>query len=97
MNNMTRIGTVDKGNKLEFIVSVRNCQLLCNKTGEIVDYVKDHDVDIVALTETWLSDSEHNNIKVIGDITPDGYSFRHVARPGKRGGGVGLLFKKTLS
>ena len=60
-----------------------------------MDYIKDRYIDIVALTETCLSDSEQNNIKVIGDIIPDGYGFRHVARSGNRGGGVGLLFKKT--
>ena len=31
-------------------MSMINCQCMCNKTNEIVDYVKDHDV--VALTET---------------------------------------------
>ena len=59
----------DKGNKLEFAVSWINCQSVRNKTNEVVDYVKDHDVDIVALTESWLSDNEQNNNKVIGDKT----------------------------
>ena len=58
-----------------------------------MDYVKDHDVAIVPLRETWLSDNEQNTNKVIGDITPDGYSFRNVARSGPRDGGVGLLFE----
>ena len=34
---------------------------------------------------------------VIRDITPDGYGFKHTARSRKRGGGLGLLFEKTLS
>ena len=34
---------------------------------------------------------------MIGDVTDDGYSFRHVARSGQRGGRVWLLFKKTMS
>jgi hypothetical protein len=36
MNNLTRIGMVDQGNKLEFSVSVINCQSFSNKTGEIM-------------------------------------------------------------
>ena len=38
-----------------------------------------YDVDIVALTETSLSDNEHNGNKVIVNITPDGQSFRYKA------------------
>lgn len=87
----------DKGNKLSLNVALMNCQSMCNKTMEIADYVKDHDVDMVALTETWLKDTDQDNTQAIGDITPDGYCFKHVARSGKKGGGVGLLFKKTLS
>ena len=74
-----------------------NCQSMCNKTSEIMDYVIDNDTDVVALTETWLSSNDQENIQVIGDVTPSGYSFRHVARSRGRGGGVGLLFKSTLS
>ena len=51
-----------------------------------MDYVKGHDVDIVALTATQLSDNEQNNDKMISDVTPDGYSFRRVVRSGQRGG-----------
>ena len=58
--------TEDKGNKLEFAVSLINCQSICNETNEVVDCVKDQDVHSVALTETWLSVNEHNNNKVIG-------------------------------
>ena len=96
-NNLTRVNMKDNGNKLCLNVSLMNCQSMCNKTMEIADYVKDHNVDIVALTETWLKDTEQDNTQAIGDMTPDGYCFKHVARSGKKGGGVGLLFKKTLS
>ena len=96
-NNLTRVHMKDKGNKLCLNVSLMNCQSMCNKTMEIADYVKDHNVDIVALTETWLKDTEQDNTQAIGDITPDGYCFKHVTRSRKKGGGVGLPFKKTLS
>jgi len=45
-------GLSTSADELEFDVSVMNCQLMANKTSEIVDYIKHHDVDIVALTET---------------------------------------------
>ena len=46
-NNMTQICLEDKADKLEFAVSLINCQSVCNKTNERVDYVKDHDVDVL--------------------------------------------------
>ena len=53
-NNLTRFRMEDKGNNLDFAVSLINCQSTCNKTKEMVNYLKDRDVDIVALTDTWL-------------------------------------------
>ena len=46
----------------------------------------------------WISCDLMNraNNTMTDDITPDGYSFRRVARSGQRGAGLGLLFKKTL-
>ena len=61
-------------------VSLMNCQSIGNKTSEIVDYVVDHDVDVVALTEIWLKVDDQDNAKSIGDVTPDGYPFKYVAR-----------------
>ena len=54
-------------------------------------FVIDHKLDIVAICETWL---RHDDQVVIGDITPPGYSLKHVSRSSsKRGGGVALLYK----
>jgi len=49
------------------------------------------------LTETWLKADYQDNAKSIDDVIPDGYTFKHVARSGRNGGGVGLLFRKALS
>ena len=63
--------------------SVRNKRLL------IKDYVVDNDVDIFALTETWLH-SDNRDDQVIGDLIPVGYSFYHVPRQFGNGGGVSI-------
>ena len=31
-----------------------NCRSVCNKTDTIKDFVVDNDIDILAITETWL-------------------------------------------
>ena len=63
---------------------------VCNKADFLVDYVADHDLDILCITETWLSSE---NTVAVSAITPSGYLFEHVARSNTRGGGVGVLFK----
>ena len=64
-----------------------------NKADIIVDYIVEHDFDIICFTETWISG---NDSATIAAITPDGYDFRHLPRPNRRGGGVGILFKTTV-
>ena len=70
-----------------------NARSVRNKADIIVDYVVEHDFDIVCITETWLSG---NDAASIAAITPDGYDFRHLPRPNRRGGGVSILFKTSF-
>ena len=55
----------------------------------------DQDIDILALTETWLRPGNIDDIE-IRTLCPTGYRFLQVPRGHSRGGGVGLLFKDTL-
>ena len=47
--------------------------------GEIVEFVTNNDLDILALTETWLK-PEHDNAR--GDMTHAGYTLYEAPRPG---------------
>jgi len=59
------------------------------KQSEFIDTFLDSDIDIVAVSETWLKD----NIQV---VIP-GYNMFHVNRPEKRiGGGVAIFVKCNL-
>ena len=68
-----------------------------NKKKEIAikDYAVDNNVDIFAVTETWLRNNENYNFS-IAEVCPTGYRFYHVPRKNSRGGGVGLLIKKHM-
>ena len=46
-------------------IGVMNCQSMCNKLDFIFDHVEEYGLDIVALTETWLSNQEPRNKSVI--------------------------------
>ena len=64
------------------------------KTTTCSDYVLDHNMDILFLVETWLSES-HNVI--IGELCPLGYGFLNVPRPsGDNNGGLGVVIKRDL-
>ena len=60
-------------------IGLINCQSIFNKSDEISDVVKDMDLDALVITETWLTDNVSNQ-KIVGDVTPAGYSFHHTAR-----------------
>lgn len=66
-----------------------NSRSACNKTDTIKDFVVENDIDMLAITETLQRPSNLDSLTV-GDLTPTGYQFHHVARD-TRGGGVGLL------
>ena len=68
-----------------------NVQSIRNKTA---DFVHEYSLDIVAISETWLKPGDD---WIITEITPPGYSFHHIPRLHKTGGGVGLLYKSSLS
>ncbi|KAI0217228.1 Deuterosome assembly protein 1 [Lamellibrachia satsuma] len=54
------------------------------------------DIDILALTETWLDSVIDDH--VISELVPRGYGFHAVSRPGgQRGGEVAVLYKSGLT
>ena len=58
-----------------------------------MDHVVENDLDIIAITETWLTADDR---VASGEITPDGYKHHHVPSTSKRGGGVAVLCKSTF-
>jgi exonuclease III len=67
-----------------------------NKTDFIKDYIMDTDTDLMALTESWVTNLD-SDMYFINELTPPGYVFKHVPRDSNtQGGGVALLFKATL-
>ena len=65
---------------------------MLKKTSLVIDHLIDHDLDILALTETW---HYADDTKTIGDMSIAGYNFHHVPR-GSRGGGVAILIRSSL-
>lgn len=75
-------------------IYLQNFHSIRNKAISVSDFAASNNIDILALTETWLNETETT---VIANLVPVGYTFQHVPRPAGIGGGVGLLFKSGLT
>ena len=71
-----------------------NTRSVNNKCHKVKDHAVEFDVDICAITETWLKPGGQSS-QTIGDLCPNGYKLPHEPRA-TRGGGIGLMHKKTL-
>ena len=86
--------TPTKGQKKLKVCSL-NPRSVKNKTIAISDYIISNDFDVVALTETWLSNSVDKVCS--SELVPNGYKMKQIPRPGKmRGGGVAILYKSNI-
>ena len=67
-----------------------NARSLNSNFREIDDYLSsvNYKFDIIAISETWMSEPEHNKLNI------NGYDVYHTARKNKRGGGVALYVKQ---
>ena len=75
------------------IFAVFNPRSICNKTAAVISLLSDHDVDICCIAESWLKKADvakHAEMKELG------YDIHSKPRTG-RGGGVAIIFKKSLS
>ena len=68
-----------------------NIRSIRNKSASFLEFIKDNNADLIAVTETWLRPEDTESF--ISSITPPGYKFTHVPRNVKKGGGVGFFYQ----
>ena len=74
-----------------------NVQSLGNKIGQVHESIFDWDLDVCALCETWLTDTEDDKIWIrSSQINRDGLIAYNTNRKGKRGGGLALVVNAHL-
>ena len=69
-----------------------NVRSICNKVVPVVELLKDHDVDICCMSETWLKDHLDSVTHLFEEF---GFSILHTPRP-TRGGGTAVVFRNSL-
>ena len=72
------------------VCRILNIRSLKNKTTSLFDFIVSQNIDVLALTETWLC---CGNNAVLNELLPPGYDIGHVDRE-RRGDGVALIYKK---
>lgn len=74
-----------------------NARSIKNKTTSLSDFVISNQLDIMALTETWLC-GDDRDARTIADLsnTLCGYRVIHRPRVNKNGGGVAIILRKGL-
>ena len=65
-----------------------------NRSASFLEFIKDNNADLIALTEIWLRPEDTESF--ISCITPPGYKFAHILLNVKKGGGVGFFIKEDL-
>ena len=70
-----------------------NCCPIVNKTADFKVELMEHNLDVCALTETWIK--EGDNTTVI-QLCPDGYSSMSIPRAGRTGGGIAIVHKSDI-
>ena len=93
-NRNCNVGTVIQKKCLNFVCL--NIRSIRNKTLSLYHFIVSQNVDVLALTETWLCDGPDDLI-VINNSVPPGYHIHCVNRQHKRGGGVALIYKKDIT
>ena len=68
-----------------------NVRSINNKVNNVMALVSDRDIDLIFISETWLTET-HNNITAT--IRDHGYNIHHFHRGNRIGGGVAIIFKK---
>ena len=71
-----------------------NARSVKKKTADLFDYICDCKADLVAITETWLTTDD---AAVRAELCPVGYKISDRPRTGRRGGGVALIYRDSLS
>ena len=96
MINVTYEPISSKASDNSINVQVLNSRSVCNKSDDIADHIIEHDIDVLLITETWLSKCSDRNKVTLGELVPAGYKILHVPRV-KQKGGMLALCSKNLS
>ena len=91
------VKTVNTTSVSDVRLGIMNVLSLGNKMYCVTDHITDNILDIVGITETWLSNNDKNNMLVMNTCLESGYTLHHHPRnTGRKDGGVGVLINNHI-
>ncbi|XP_061753929.1 zinc finger SWIM domain-containing protein 7 isoform X2 [Nerophis ophidion] len=99
-HNIINIATTDNliKNSLKqpttYNIGFLNIRSLSPKTLLVNDIIRDNNLNVIGLSETWL---KPNDFFALNEACPPNFTHAHIARPLKRGGGVALIYNKNFN
>ena len=75
-------------------LSLLNARSVCNKSAVINDLINGCELDLLALTETWMN--ELNEQRTVASLLPAGYGITLSNREKKKGGGIALIHRTSI-
>ena len=97
LNNLITIqpaGAIQAVRSDLFRFALLNTRSIRKKAMFLKDYVVENQIDLLAITETWLDLNNQQTANIINELCPLGFAFMHIPRMKNCGGGVGLLYNK---
>ena len=92
-DNCDYVTEITDANNNDLVVIQLNIRGLSSKRNQLLDLInnaiQDKDLDLILLSETWLSPYSPN-------VQVPGYDFYHLDRQNRKGGGVGILSSVKL-
>ena len=68
------------------MLGLLNIRSIYNKTTSLTAFIKEHDISVMCIVESWLHDSIRNS-----ELFLNGFRLHRLDRVGKGGGGIVIL------
>ena len=86
-------------NKINISFGLTNARSFWQKTDDLFEYMRELDLALTIVTETWLYDCEALKTLEINALNESGMSFINRLRKKKKrsnpGGGISIVFRKS--
>jgi hypothetical protein len=70
--------------------ALANVRSMNNKANIIADFILQHNLDIMFITESWMRDTDEDNF-IFHKACPPSYKYFNIPRLGKKGGGIAII------
>ena len=91
--NLAKLPFVKFQHQHPFTLHLIHSRSIRNKVADLRHYIIDNHVDILGITETWLSS---NDDVLINRLTPEGYKFKQQTLESRKGGGVAITSGESI-